>query len=276
MIPNSVTSIGDSAFSGASSLTSIVIPNSVISIGQAAFQNSGLQTITFEEGAQLIGIGPYAFRGASRLTSIVIPNSVTSIGDSAFLNTGLTIIYTSISSKPTNWNSNRVSNDVTVVWGYEQTVENDGVLYALSTKGVAYVIGTNESMTSNVVVLDYINGYEVIEIANSAFKDNQIIETIYIPNTIVKIGYQAFYGATNLTLVEFEVYSQLGYIDAYAFGNLSNLEEIILPISVSTIKNNAFANTANLTINTNHETKPSGWEDNWNPNNLNVVWSYNE
>jgi hypothetical protein len=92
----------------------------------------------------------------------------------------------------------------------------------------------------------------------------------------VKIGYQAFYGAINLTLVEFEVYSQLGYIDAYAFGNLSNLEEIILPISVSTIKNNAFANPTDLIINVFHTTKPSNWEDNWNPNNLNVVWSYNE
>jgi hypothetical protein len=126
VIPNSVTSIGTSAFYGASSLTSIVIPNSITSIGSYAFQYSGLQNITFEEGAQL-----------------------TSIGDSAFLNTGLTIIYTSISSKPTNWNSNWVSNDVTVVWGYEQTVENDGILYALSTKSVAYVIGSNESMTRN-------------------------------------------------------------------------------------------------------------------------------
>ena len=294
-----LNSIGDSAFNGASSLTSIVIPNSVTSIGSFAFQYSGLQNITFEEGAQLISIGSHAFlgasslisilipnsvtsigtsafSGASSLTSIVIPNSVTSIGSGAFLNTGLTIIYTSISSKPTNWNSNWVSNDVTVVWGYEQTVENDGILYALSTKSVAYVIGTNESMTSNVVVLDYINGYEVIEIANSAFKDNLVIETIYIPNTIVKIGYQAFYGATNFNLVEFETYSQLEHIEAYAFGNLANLEAIIIPISVYIIKNNAFANTTDLIIYVFHTTKPLGWEVNWNPNNLNVVWSYNE
>ena len=53
VIPNSVTSIGDYAFSGCSDLTSVTIPNSVTSIGN------------------------YAFNGCSGLTSITIPNSVT-------------------------------------------------------------------------------------------------------------------------------------------------------------------------------------------------------
>ena len=39
-IPNSVTNIGDSAFSDCSSLTSINIPNSVTDIGDGAFRNS--------------------------------------------------------------------------------------------------------------------------------------------------------------------------------------------------------------------------------------------
>ena len=60
VIPNSVTSIGDGAFSYCSSLHSVFIPDSVTSIGDCAFYS------------------------CSSLSKIVIPSSVTSIGDGAF------------------------------------------------------------------------------------------------------------------------------------------------------------------------------------------------
>ena len=92
IIPNSVTSIGNMAFSGCSALTSITIPNSVTSIGNYAFDNcSGLTSITIPNSVTSIGGG--AFRSCSGLTSITIPNSVTSIGESAFYGcSGLTSI----------------------------------------------------------------------------------------------------------------------------------------------------------------------------------------
>ena len=82
-IPNSVTSIGGSAFNGCSGLTSIEIPNSVTSIGSEAFHGcSGLTSVTI--GNSVTSIGFRAFYGCSGLTSIEIPNSVTSIGLWAF------------------------------------------------------------------------------------------------------------------------------------------------------------------------------------------------
>ena len=82
-IPNSVTSIGDYAFYDCSSLTSITIPNSVTSIGEGAFYEcSSLTSITLPNSVTSIGGG--AFSGCSSLTSITLPNSVTSIGGSAF------------------------------------------------------------------------------------------------------------------------------------------------------------------------------------------------
>ena len=78
VIPNSVTSIGNWAFYGCSSLTSVTIPNSVTSIGDAAFN------------------------GCSSLTSVTIPNSVTSIGESAFYHcTSLTSITCEATIPPT-------------------------------------------------------------------------------------------------------------------------------------------------------------------------------
>jgi len=82
-IPNSVTSIGSSAFSGCSGLTSVTIPNSVTSIGYGTFSGcSGLTSVTIPNSVTSIGI--YAFQYCSALTSVTIPNSVTSIGSHAF------------------------------------------------------------------------------------------------------------------------------------------------------------------------------------------------
>ena len=85
IIPNSVTSIANYAFSGCYGLTSVVIPNSVTSIGNGAFyQCSGLTSITIPNSVTSIEWG--AFNGCSSLTSVIIGNSVTSIGESALAN----------------------------------------------------------------------------------------------------------------------------------------------------------------------------------------------
>ena len=82
-IPNSVTSIGSSAFSGCSGLTSVAIPDGVTSIGSSAFSGcSGLTSVTVPEGVTSIGYS--AFSGCSSLTSVTIPESITNIEESTF------------------------------------------------------------------------------------------------------------------------------------------------------------------------------------------------
>ena len=69
VIKEGITNIGQYAFSGSTSLTSITIPDGVTNIGQ------------------------YAFSGCTSLTNITIPDSVTSIGWSAFYSKNLTDVY---------------------------------------------------------------------------------------------------------------------------------------------------------------------------------------
>ena len=86
-----VTSIGNSAFSWCSDLTSVVIPDGVTSIGNSAFSYcSGLTSVTIPDSVTSIGNG--AFSWCSDLTSVTIPDIVTSIGNHAFFFTGLTSI----------------------------------------------------------------------------------------------------------------------------------------------------------------------------------------
>ena len=92
-IPDGVTSIGAYAFSECSSLTSVTIPDSVTSIGGIAFGNcKSLTSVTIPDSVTSIGGG--AFQGCISLTSVTIPDSVTSIGDGAFAScTSLTDVY---------------------------------------------------------------------------------------------------------------------------------------------------------------------------------------
>ncbi|MDO4963228.1 MAG: leucine-rich repeat domain-containing protein [bacterium] len=90
-----VTSIGDwafmSMFGAAVNLTSITIPESVTSIGGTAFMDcTSLRSITIPES--VTSIGGTAFVGCTSLRSITIPNSVTNIGSDAFIMSGITTI----------------------------------------------------------------------------------------------------------------------------------------------------------------------------------------
>ncbi|MEE0235599.1 MAG: leucine-rich repeat protein [Bacteroidales bacterium] len=160
-IPNSVTTIGNSAFSDCSGLTSITIPNSVTTIGYSAFSGcSGLTSITIPNSVTTIGGA--AFIGCSGLTSITIPDSVTSIEEKAFADcSGLTSIT--------------IPNSVT-------TIEYGVFAFCSGLTGITIP----NSVTS---------------IEEKAFADCSSLTSITIPDSVTHIREEAFYGCSGLTSI---------------------------------------------------------------------------
>ena len=83
IIPDNVTEIGKSAFSGNESLISVVIPDGVTEISDYAFNEcKNLTSVSIPDSVKKIG--EWAFNKCKSLSSVTLPDGLTEIGDSGF------------------------------------------------------------------------------------------------------------------------------------------------------------------------------------------------
>ena len=238
-IPNSVTSIGESAFYDCTGLTSVTIPNSVTSIGDGAFFDCSGLTGELIIPNSVTSIGESAFSHCTGLTSIEIPNSVTSIGNSAFGScSGLTSVHIS-----------DIAAWCAISFGK----------YGANPLFYAHNLYLNGELVTDLVIPN-----SVTDINDNAFDNCTGLTSVTIPNSVTSIGEDAFYDVPNIVYSGYAYGSPWGarsingYVDGYlVYSDVTKTTlhacsssaqgEIIIPNSVTSIGNSAFAYCFGLT-----------------------------
>ena len=171
------TSIGEGAFAGCSSLTSITIPDSVTSI---------------EVGA---------FSGCSSLTSITIGEGVTSIGSFAFA--GFTRL-TEINFNATNMSDLSIDNYVFAYAGQD----GEGITVSIGanvTRIPAYLFypydNDNALYSPKITTVNFAESSQCTEIGDGAFYGCSSLTSITIPDSVTSIEIGAFSGCSSLTSI---------------------------------------------------------------------------
>lgn len=198
-VPQSVTEIGEYAFSGAGRLTKIKLPARLKSIGSFAFEKTGLEEIEFPLN---IHLGTCAFQECSKLQKAILPNR---LNYSNFIFKNCKSLKTVI-----------VPNTATAIYadsfygcsslqafqiadGDSDYCVRDGVLFQkYISKLVAYPAGkkdTNYELPSNV------NNTEVKSIERQAFIGAVNLKKIKLDSTLMFIGYGAFEDCRSLVSI---------------------------------------------------------------------------
>ena len=219
--------IGDGAFSGCSSLTSITIPNSVTSIESSAFSGcSSVTSITIGSGVTTIGSS--AFSGCGSLTSVAIPDSVTSIGDDAF-------------SGCVNLTNITIGDGITSIGDHA---------FSGYGKLTSVTIGNGVKSIGKYAFYDCGNlasvkiGSGVKTIGEQAFFGCGSLKSITIPSNVESIGPYAFSYCENLKSLTLS--DNLSSIGVYAFKKCTSLESVVLPDSLKSISEGAFSDCSGL------------------------------
>ena len=258
-----VTGLGESSFSGIYSpdhpknytllsfcnqIQSVTIPESVTSIGKSAFEHCSNLDSLIINGVATSMIGAYAFASCTSLTSLSLVGSFQTIGDSAFVNCGMTSL----------------TIDATIT-SIEKYAFSSRFLISLSLTGNVQKIGdyafanctslTSLSLTGNVQKIgdhafDSCSSLYTVTLPKSltsigsyAFDSCTSLDSIEIPGKVTEIGDCAFH-LSGLTSVKIDEGVQSTGADM--FNGCAKLTTVTFPESLTTIADGSFASCSNL------------------------------
>ena len=296
-IGENVKTIPDYAFKGCTGLTSITIPNSVTSIGNRAFYGcTSLKELRIEDGESTMSLGYNTYNSSKTgkglfydcpletlylgrnlsyntnysygyspfynietLANVTIGKNVTSIGNSAFRGcTGLKTVYNFSNltfGKGENTNGYVAYYADKVYNAPNGSMEGDFIFGKPNdVNTLLYYLGNTANLT---LPTDYKGENYVID--SAVFKDNTVITSVTIPNSVTYIGNQAFYNCSELNEVhisDLSAWCNIAFASAdanplyYAHNLYLNGELVtvlVIPDNVTNIRDYAFYDCTGLT-----------------------------
>lgn len=268
-LPASVELIGEYAFSG-TGFTSFVIPDSVTAVWRGVFNGcQNLEEVTWSKGYEYVSsyafygckklttvhlhdniedIGDYTFYGCGKLTSIEWPENLQYIGEYAFVYSGIKEAVLPEGFR--GFGDNAFADSGLKKLVLPSTVTEIGTfnLFANCTKLEDVTLPsmltkiTSSGVFSGCTSLKHIDLPEELSVLGYWTFQNSGLESFTLPKNINVVVESLLAGCENLT--EVNLHEGITLIQGGAFYGCSSLESILLPSTLTELKDNAFTNTA--------------------------------
>ncbi|MBQ2434934.1 MAG: leucine-rich repeat domain-containing protein, partial [Bacteroidaceae bacterium] len=242
-LPNSLTTIGASAFNCAS-ISSITIPASVTSIGKLAFYDCGLEHVTLHCANVDNWFSTYA-----TIKEVVVGEGVENIVDDAFSGCSIERVTFNCANVG-DWFSGYATLKEVVLSENVTTIGEGAFLECYALESVTFAEGSQLTSIGDYA-FNYCSALSSIALPNSvetvgtsAFEECSALESVTLSNSMETIPFRMF--AFCSALKGITIPESVTTIENGAFSQCSGLASITLPNTVTTVEPQAFYNCTSL------------------------------